>query len=85
MKDNSVMRRFRKDRNEAITAAVMEDRWDKMHAYAKKYGVPLPPHEIAFKAGTYKAVAGVMSLPQEVRDTAARKAIALGFKPRMGE
>lgn len=84
MKNGSVMRRFRKERNEAITAAVMEDKWDKMYAYVRKYGVPMPIHEIAFKAGTYKAAHDIPALPQEVRDTADRKAIALGFKTGTG-
>lgn len=78
-----VMKQFCMDRDDAMTAAVMEDDWDAVRRYCKKYKVPIPSNENAMKAGIYKAVQDILSMPQEVKDTARRKCIALGFKPTM--
>ena len=72
--------KFIKDRNTAITEAVMEDKWDKVHTYWKKYGIPQPPSEELLRASVYKAAHEIKSLPQEVRETADKKCTELGFK-----
>ena len=77
------MEQFRIERDDAFTAAVMNDDWDAVRRYCKKYKVPLPSNERVMKAGIYKAVQEILSMPQEVKDTARRKCIALGFKPTM--
>ena len=76
-----IMKQFRIDRDDAMTAAVMEDDWDAVRRYCRKYKVPIPSNENVMKAGIYKAVQDILSMPQEVKDTARRKCIALGFKP----
>lgn len=75
------MKQFRIDRDDAFTAAVMQDDWEAVRRYCKKYKVPLPINEKVMKAGIYKAVQEIIGLPQEVKDVARKKCIALGFKP----
>lgn len=80
-----VMKQFRIDRDDAFTAAVMQDDWDAVRRYCKKYRVQIPNNEDVLKAGIYKAVQEIIGLPQEVKDVARKKCIALGFKPTMWE
>lgn len=77
------MEQFRIDRDDAMMAAVMQDDWDAVRRYCKKYKVQLPSNERVMKAGIYKAVQEILSMPQEVKDVARKKCIALGFKPTM--
>lgn len=77
------IRQFVIDRDDTFTAAVMQDDWDAVRRFAKKYGAPMPTNERVMKAGVYKAVQEVISIPQEVKDVARKKCIALGFKPTM--
>lgn len=79
------IRQFVIDRDDAMTAAVMEDDWDAVRRYCRKYKVQLPKDESVMKAGIYKAVQEILSMPQEVKDAARRKCVALGFKPTMWE
>ena len=79
------MKQFRYDRDDAMTTAVMDDDWDAVRRYCRKYKVPLPKDERVMKAGIYKAVQEIITMPQEVKDTARQKCIALGFKPTMWE
>ena len=72
---------FVQDRNEAFIDAVMNDDFSKFKAYAKKYGVPLPTTKKIMKAGVYKAVQECTDIPQDVKDIAYEKCIALGFSP----
>ena len=74
-----------RERDEAFVAAVINDDWDAVKRYCKKYGVKLPKKEIVMKAGIYKAVQEVISIPQEVKDQAQKKCVALGFKPTIWE
>ena len=76
-----VMKQFRIDRDDAFIAAVMQDDWDAVKRYCKKYKVPIPSDERVMKAGIYKAVQGIVHMPQEVKDTARKKCVSLGFKP----
>ena len=80
-----VMKQFRIDRDDAFTAAVMQDDWDAVRRYCKKYRVQIPNNEDVLKAGIYKAVQEIIGLPQEVKDVARKKCIALGFKPTAWE
>lgn len=79
------MKQFRIDRDDAMTAVVMDDDWDAVKRYCEKYKVPLPSNENVMKAGIYKAAQEIIGLPQEVKDVARKKCIALGFKPTMWE
>ena len=79
------IRQFVIDRDDAFTAAVMEDDWDAVRRYCKKYKVKIPNNEKVMKAGIYKAAQEIIGLPQEVKDVARKKCIALGFKPTMWE
>lgn len=83
--NNADIKEFVRDRNEALMAAVVNDDWDAVKRYCKKYGVKLPKEEDVIKAGIYKAVQEVISIPQEVKDQARTKCVALGFKPTMWE
>lgn len=80
-----VMKQFRIDRDDAFTAAVMRDDWDAVKRYCKKYKVPIPNNEKVMKSGIYKAVQEILDMPQEVKDVARKKCIALGFKPTVWE
>lgn len=80
-----VMKQFRIDRDDAMTAAVMKDDWDAVRKYCRKYGMEIPKDERIMKAGIYKAVLGIGDMPQEVKDVAREKCIALGFKPTIWE
>lgn len=57
------MEQFRIERDDAMTAAVMDDDWDAVRRYCKKYKVPLPSNEKVMKAGIYKAVQEIIGLP----------------------
>lgn len=81
--NNDDIKTFVRDRNEAFVAAVTHDDWDAVRKYCKKYGVTMPKEEDVMKAGVYKAVQEVISIPQEVKDQARKKCVALGFKPTM--
>ena len=79
------MREFVRERNEAFVAAVVRDDWDGVKRYCRKRGINIPTEESIMKAGIYKAVQEVISIPQEVKDQAREKCVALGFKPTMWE
>ena len=78
------MKQLRYDRDDAMTVAVMDDDWDAVRRYCRKYKVPLPKDESVMKAGIYKAVQEIIDIPEEVKLLAAKKCVALGFKPYMG-
>jgi len=82
MKDEFA-KQFVKDRNEAFTEAVLNDDFSKFKAYAKKYGVPCPKSKKIMKAAIYKATQECTDIPQEVKDVAFDKCLALGFMPFM--
>ena len=75
------MNQFLRCRREAFTKAVLEDDWDAVRSYCKKYWVPIPENEKVLKAGTYKAVQGCTDIPKKVKDLAAQKCLDLGFNP----
>ena len=44
------MNDFLKDRHEAVIEAVINDKWTKVRAYCKKYGIPIPKNWKVMKA-----------------------------------
>ena len=72
---------FAKERDKAFTDAVVNDKWDRVKRYAKKYGVPLPKSEKVMRAGIYKAVQYCTDIPEDVKNIAMQKCLEMGFNP----
>lgn len=72
---------FSKERDKAFIKAVMEDDWEAVRKYSKKYGVSIPKERNVMKAGVYKAVQYCASIPEEVKSVAMMKCLKLGFNP----
>lgn len=72
---------FAKERDKAFIEAVVNDKWDKVRKYSKKYGVPVPKSRKVMKAGIYKAVQYCTNIPEDVKVLAMQKCIKLGFSP----
>ncbi len=72
---------FSKERDEAFIKAVMEDNFEAVRKYSKKYGVPFPKNRNVMKAGVYKAVQYCTEIPEEVKNIAMAKCLELGFNP----
>lgn len=72
---------FSEERDKAFIDAVVNDKWDKVYKYAKKYGVPVPKKINVMKAGIYKAVQYCTNIPEDVKAIAMRKCLHLGFSP----
>lgn len=79
------MRKYAKDRNEAFVEAVVNDNWDKVRKYSKKYGIPIPKNKAAMKAGVYKAVQYCKDIPDEVKLQAMQKCLEMGLNPYIEE
>jgi len=77
------IKQFVKDRDEAMKAAVMQDDLDAVKRYSKKYCVPLPKNGKVMKAGVYKAMQEIMTMPDIVKRTAWEKCTTMGFRPTM--
>lgn len=75
------MSRFSKERDKAFIKAVMEDDWEAVRKYSRKYGVPIPKDRNVMKAGIYKAVQYCTDIPEEVKSVAMVKCLELGFSP----
>lgn len=75
------MNKFVKERDEAFIELVMEDKTEKLFKYCIKYKILLPSNEKIMKTGIYKAVQECTTIPQNVKNIAKKKCIALGFKP----
>lgn len=75
------MSNFSKERDKAFIKAVMEDDWEAVRKYSKKYGVPIPKKIDVMKAGVYKAVQYCTEIPEEVKNVAMVKCLNLGFSP----
>lgn len=67
------------DRDAAILAAVLQDDWDAVRGYCKKYGLTVPEDELALKGGIYKAAQACTRITPEVKALARRKCVALGM------
>lgn len=76
---------FVKERDEAFRRAVLFDDWDGVYRYMAKYGVDCPRSVKVLKAGVYKAVRECAGIGEDVKELAAEKALAMGFKPTMFE
>ena len=76
---------FVEERDNAITEAVLNDDWDGVRKYCKKYGINMPEDERIFKAGIYKAAQVCTGLSDQVKDAAMIKCLELGFNPFMFE
>lgn len=68
-------------RDKSMIKAVMEDDWSGIIRECKEYGVPIPDDPRVMKAGIYKAVQYCTKIPQDVKETAMLKCLALGFNP----
>lgn len=75
------MYNFAKERDKAFIDAVVNDKWDKVRKYSKKYGVPMPKSRNAMKAGVYKAVQYCTNIPEDVKALAMKKCLEMGFSP----
>lgn len=75
------------DRDKAFTNFVLNDDWNEVVAYARKWGVnpqtDLEHPEDWMKAGIYKAVQECTNIPKTVKKIAWVKCLELGFKPTM--
>ena len=69
------------DRNKAFTAFVLNDDWEPVRQYCKRYGVRMPDNPDVMAAGIYKAVQYTTNMPDEVKVKAAMKCLKLGFTP----
>jgi uncharacterized alkaline shock family protein YloU len=74
-----------KERNEAFVEAVVNDNWNKLRKYSKKYGVPIPKNKVAMKAGVYKAVQYCTDIPEKIKLQAIQKCLEMGFNPYVEE
>lgn len=72
---------FAEERDKAFIDAVVNDKWDKVIKYSKKYGVPIPKKRNVMKAGIYKAVQFCTNIPEDVKVLAMQKCMKLGFNP----
>ena len=72
---------FAEERDKAFIDAVVNDKWDKVRKYSKKYGVPVPKKRNVMKAGVYKAVQYCTNIPEDVKVLAMQKCLQLGFSP----
>lgn len=72
---------FAEERDKAFIDAVVNDKWDKVRKYSKKYGVPVPKKRNVMKAGVYKAVQYCTNIPEDVKNLAFTKCLKLGFSP----
>ena len=72
---------FNKDRDEAFINFVETDSLEKVKAYCKKYNKEMPKNTIIAEVGIYKAIQGCRDIPQEVKEKARDKCLALGYSP----
>lgn len=70
---------FAEERDKAFIDAVVNDKWDKVRKYSKKYGMPVPKERNVMKAGVYKAVQYCTNIPEDVKVLAMQKCLQLGF------
>lgn len=77
------MLKFAEERNAAFIDFVKTGNSQKVRAYCRKYGVPIPKSHKVFAAGIYKAVQACNSIPDDVKVIAMQKCVALGFNPLM--
>ena len=72
---------FTEERDKAFIDAVVNDNWDGVRAYMKKYGMPPASSDTVMKAGIYKAVQYCTNIPEDVKTLAMQKCVKMGFNP----
>ncbi len=72
---------FKKDRDEAFIDFVETYSLEKVKAYCKKYNKEMPKDTIIAEVRIYKTVQYCRDIPQEVKEKARDKCLALGFNP----
>lgn len=72
---------FAEERDKAFIKAVVEDDWEAVRKYSKKYEVSVPKKRDVMKAGVYKAVQYCTNIPESVKVLAMQKCVQLGFSP----
>lgn len=77
MKARFNMSDFVKERNEALFS--LDE--DKIKAYFKKYGVPIPGNEIVFWGGIYKIIYNIKDAPKELKHKAYEWLIEHNMSP----
>lgn len=70
-----------KDRDQTFIEFVRSGDLNPVREYCQKWGVPIPDNEQVLMAGVYKAVQEIVGIPDDIKQMAAEKCIALGFKP----
>lgn len=75
------IKKFVRERDEAFTDFVLYDRDDKLKAYCKRYGSPMPKDKRVMAGGVYKAVQYCTSIPEDVKNIAMQKCLELGMSP----
>lgn len=74
---------FTKERDFALTKAVMEDDFEPILAYFVKYHSPIMSNLRVVQGVTYKAAYNCLSLPQNVRERAKQKCIEIGMSEKI--
>ena len=64
---------YSKERDEAFIEAVVNDNWDKVREYSRKYKIPIPRKKDVMKAGVYKAVQECTNIPESVKSLGIAK------------
>lgn len=78
------MEQFIKERDFALTKAVMEDDFEPILIYFEKYNItPISNNPIVIEGAVYKAAYNCLSLPQNVRERAKQKCIELGMSEKI--
>lgn len=72
---------FVKDRHNAFARAVMDNDWNGVIKYMKKYKMPVPKDRLVLKIAIYKAVQECTDMPEDVKKTAYDKCVKLGYNP----
>lgn len=72
---------FAEERDKVFVDAVVNDNWDGVKEYSKKYNIPMPENEAILKAGIYKAVQDCTHISEQVKHIAREKCLKLGFYP----
>ena len=70
---------FVKERDEAMLSLNKE----KIVAYCKKYGVPIPKNETVFWAGVHKTILYLNAATKEQKEKSAAWLVEHGFKPEI--
>lgn len=75
---------FIKERDFALTKAVMEDDFEPILAYFVKYDVPImSTNPRLIQGATYKAAYNCLSLPQNVRQRAKQRCSEIGMSEKI--